>query len=556
MVYWKNGQSGTLKFRTGADVVGTSDTNNGRILANSDGAWGTTTALQSTNDAVIMLEGTASLDCDNLDVRMRCANPTNARLRCYGTKYDFNGATAVDPVNDMIDLGTTPPSAGTLVMVMTASGTLPTGLIADTQYYVRAVSGNTCKLATRNSDTQIVDITADGSGTCTLYTGFSSGSATVNVLDDVTGDLWATSDTVVLANVTAGNYDQQHNITLNTINAGTVVLSATVDSDQNPGSSIWLSTRNCRILHSSTSSSQNIVENGSDCIFGEIRATSGTGTTFYCSAMYSGLGHTVTTISGCTYAMRYGLGHTVTTIYGCSNAMYSGSGHTVTTISGCNYAIYYGSHNYVKNLSGNTTDLRETGKIYARDGIIPANLVIPKINNVGYVDKLFSSHHQGVLDAYKIFQVMGNMTKVTAGAGSPIPDQRPGGNASLMELSNLQSNLDDDPHGVIAWDDDAVRVWATASSSKTYRFYVQSTFALSASELVLTGEYMDAAGDTETTTIDSDEAISVRSGITDWSNYVEVTINPARTGWVYFMIRLYKYSSGGQVFIDPMMVIS
>ena len=574
MVFWKDGQSGTLKLRTGADIVGTFSTNNGRILANSDGSWATTTNLVSTTDAIIMLEGTATLDCDTLDVRMRCANPTNQRVRTYGTKYDFDGATAVDPANDTIDLGVTPPAANTKVMVYSDAGTLPTGLLADTMYYVRSVSGNTCKLATWSNDDSIVDITADGSGTCTLYTGYASGSATVNVLDDVTADLWATNDAVVLADVTPGTYDQQR-LTLSTINAGTIVLSAVVDSTQNPGSSIWLSTRNCSILHSTTSSSQNIIEDGADCIFGEIRATAGTGTTFYAYGINYGSGHTTTTITGCSTGINYGSGHTTTTITGCSSGSSSGSGHTATTITGCSYGIYlgsghtattiagcsygicYGSYNFVRNLSGNSTDLNETGSVYSRDGIIPATPSISDVNTLGAMSKLFSDHHAGVFDAYRIFQCMGNTTKVTAGEGSPTPDQRSGGCTENIELSNLQSNLSDDPKGLWAWDTDAVKIWATADAAKTYRFYIQSTFALTAAaELVLRAEYLDDAGDTGMATIDSDETITARSGITDWSQYIEVSVTPARTGWIFFDIKLYKYDSGGQVFIDPLLEIS
>ena len=647
MVYWKDGQSGTLKLRTGADIVGTFSTNNGRILANSDGSWATTTNLVSTTDAIIMLEGTATLDCDTLDIRMRCANPTNQRVRTYGTKYDFDGATAVDPATDIIDLGVSPPSADTKVMVTTAAGVLPTGLLADTMYYVRSVSGNTCKLATWSNDDSIVDITADGSGTCTLYTGYASGSATVNVLDDVTADLWATNDAVVLANNGPQNYDQQR-LTLSTINAGTIVLSAVVDSAQHSGSSIYLSTRNCSILHSTTSTSQNIIEDGDSCIFGEIRATAGTGTTFYGYGLYSGSGHTATTITGCNngihygsghtattiagcsiglysgsghtattitgcsvFGILYGSGHTVTTITGCTNGLYSGSGHTATTIAGCNngihsgsghtattitgcsvgiyygsghtattitgcsVGIYYGSghtvttitgcsvgiragsYNFVRNLSGNSTDLYETGSVYSRDGIIPATPSLNDVNTLGAMSKLFSDHHAGVFDAYRIFQCMGNTTKVTAGDGSPTPDQRSGGCTENIELSNLQSNLSDDPKGLWAWDTDAVKIWATADAAKTYRFYIQSTFALTAAaELVLRAEYLDDAGDTGMATIDSDETITARSGITDWSQYIEVSVTPVRTGWIFFNIKLYKYDSGGQVFIDPLLVIS
>ena len=351
MVYWKNGTSGTLKFRTGANIEGTTDTNRGRILANSDGSWATATELTYATKAIIMLEGNAELECTDLDVKMICDEPAITSLRAYGTKYDFAGDTAVDPATDVIDLGTTPPAAGTAVMVYSAAGTLPTGLLADTMYYVRAVSGNTCKLATKNADAQIVDITADGSGTCTLYTGFASGSATVNVLDDVTADNWTAGDTVVLANVGLQSYDQQHNITIDTINAATAVLSTTVDSNQNPGARIFLSTRNCSILHSATSTSQKIVDNGVNCIFGEIRATQGTTTTFYCYGIAYGSGHTAISISGCNNGIYYGSGNTATSISGCNSGINSGSGHTATNISGCNNGIISGSHNRVSNLS-------------------------------------------------------------------------------------------------------------------------------------------------------------------------------------------------------------
>ena len=87
--------------------------------------------------------------------------------------------------------------------------------------------------------------------------------------------------------------------------------------------------------------------------------------------------------------------------------------------------------------------------------------------------------------------------------------------------------------------------------SKTYRFYVQSTFGLDADDLVLSAEYLDSAVDTGTATTESSNAVSARTSITDWSQYVEVTVQPARDGWVRFNMSLFKYSSGGQVFIDP-----
>ena len=40
MLYFKDGTDGHLKIRTGYHLVGTTDTNRGRLLVNSDGVWG------------------------------------------------------------------------------------------------------------------------------------------------------------------------------------------------------------------------------------------------------------------------------------------------------------------------------------------------------------------------------------------------------------------------------------------------------------------------------------------------------------------------------------
>mgnify|MGYP000341886143 CR=1 FL=1 len=539
MLFWKDDSTnGTGNIRSSGDISGTHSTNNGRLLANLDGQWDTETPLGAVYSAVIRLSGTATLECDDLDVRMRCTEPEHLRARTYGNKYDFDGASDVDPSANTIDLGTTPPSEGTLVMVTTAAGTLPRPLQEDTLYYVRQVSGTTCKLAQTNSDSTIIDLTSAGSGTCTLYTGYSGGSDTVNVLDDVTGDIWAVGDAAALVNVGPQDYDQQR-LTLSAINSGSITLSAAVDSDQNPGSSIWLVRRNCSILHSGTSTSQEIVSGGERCVFGEIRGTAGSGGTFYCVGLGESVGHTVSVVSSCyqgsahgfghiialivvgrsgtrwgsggiietltgfRYGLEYGTDFTVKVISGCTYGISDGSSHKIKTVSGCNSAVNRSSRIYIENLSGNYYDSNNAGRIYTKNGIIPVSPIFNIKNRIGLQSKLFSEHHAGIYGAHRIFQTMGNATKVTAGEGSPTPDKRPGGSDYLIELSNLQSNLDYDPYGLIAWDDDQVKVWARAGVSKTYRFYVQSTFGLDANDLVLSAEYLDSAVDTGTEVVKS-----------------------------------------------------
>ena len=318
MLYGMNGTSGYLKIRTGYTLSGTLDTNRGRLLVNSDGVWGNTGELAFANKFVIDLQGTASINADNLAINLYCATPTHKSVRAYGTKYDFTAGTGtVNITNDTIDLGVTPPAQGIPVCITTVSGSLPGGLAEDTVYYIRAVSGTTCKLALQNSDTTIVDITSVGSGTCMLYTGHTNTStAVMNVLDDVTGDeCWTTAtghNRIVLVDTNApSDYDQQR-ITLSAIAAGTITLSANVDSVQYPGTRIFLSSRNISIRSAGTSGSQNIVgyssvSSGVPCVFGcEVINTAGSGATFYGTGIYFGSGHTISgTVSGCGTGIQY-----------------------------------------------------------------------------------------------------------------------------------------------------------------------------------------------------------------------------------------------------------
>src|SRR5574343_1590192 len=120
------------------------------------------TVLAYANKGVVLLEDTAQVTATYLDISLNCYEPTVKSVRTYGTAYQFTaGVGTVSVDNDTIDLGTTPPAVGTPVKVtVTASslsvsgGTLPGGLDEISTYYVRAVSGNTCKLATQKADAQ------------------------------------------------------------------------------------------------------------------------------------------------------------------------------------------------------------------------------------------------------------------------------------------------------------------------------------------------------------------------------------------------------------------
>ena len=147
-----------------------------------------------------------------------------------------------------------------------------------------------------------------------------------------------------------------------------------------------------------------------------------------------------------------------------------------------------------------------------------------------------------------------DVVKVSADGGGDRPSVDPdGGNGSLVELSNLQSFLA--YRLMLAFEH---RIWAEASVQKTYRYYVQTTFAgITAGNLKLIGSYLDEAATSshiaETTHA---PAINERGDATDWTQYLEVTITPAQAGWVTLTIWLKEYQAGDEVWIYPLCSIS
>ena len=73
-------------------------------------------------------------------------------------------------------------------------------------------------------------------------------------------------------------------------------------------------------------------------------------------------------------------------------------------------------------------------------------------------------------------------------------------------------------------------------------------------------DYVDGYDDTSEyhiTTVQSDEAVAVRSGTTDWSQYLEVTgIAPAVASKVRIRLKCRYQHATNKVFVDPKAVIS
>ena len=524
MLYFKNATSGYLKIRTGYNLLGTSGAAKGRLLANSDGVWGNTGSLAFADKAVIDLGATSKVNAQYLDIALYCYNSmTNKYLRTYGVRHTVTGSAAADTLTK-VSHGL---ANGTPVMIM-SSVDIPAPLAADTVYYVVNAAADTFKLAYVSGGTAI-DLTSDGSGTIEVYTGAASGANPVNVFEDVTADIgWVTTaghNAVVMVNSTApAVYDQQR-VTVSTIAASAITLSAALDSVQYPGARIFLMSRNVSI-RSACTTGVNIIDYANAANSGgvfqcEIRSTAGTGTTFYGYGIYSGTGHTVSgTVSGCYYGVIYGTGHTV-------------SG----TVSGCNIQFYFNP--------GDSQGLSVTVRGSAT--LSPSTPTFSQRNTIGaggpFRQGVFFEDYGKVLGASYAFLMMGDVIKNTTIV-------RAGGAASSMEVVPLSNCSLSAPVVIFEWTELSVPALAQNRS-----VYIRADAAWSVypvnTELYVEAEYI-SNGTTFTTTVVKSTAV-----LSDGSTWVQFTIptfTPAAAGHVRYRAYLKKYEASRKIYVDNMLV--
>jgi hypothetical protein len=314
MLYSKYSGAGTyyLMIKAGTHLQGTLDTNRGRLLANSDGVWGHTTALPYDRKFQIMFRGgTSYFYPQNVDVALYCTEPGIPYVETYGSLKEVD---SIDTDTDVITMKAAHGWSNDTPVMVRSSGSLPSPLQAGHIYYVEAASGATLKLIyTWGGGTdQVVNLTSAGTGTIEIYDGHSSTStAVMNVLTDVTADpQWVASAPVALCDTYSRDIDIQR-LTFSSATSSTITLSANVDSVQYPGARIYLGTRNVEILTDSTSTSANVIyytgtpvyNSGSvyNCAF---RATAATGTTVYTRFFNYGAEYYPATIAGVVHGVN------------------------------------------------------------------------------------------------------------------------------------------------------------------------------------------------------------------------------------------------------------
>jgi len=168
-------------------------------------------------------------------------------------------------------------------------------------------------------------------------------------------------------------------------------------------------------------------------------------------------------------------------------------------------------------------------------------------------------NYQKILGDHKTFAVTQIISSKDVVDGSGDPYKRSGGADKIIEVNCQDSDGAAVPErAVVAFEHEFE---APDTASRSFRYYVQcKDLALSADELWLEVEYVDSYDDTSEYTItreESDEACTIRSGVSDWDQYIEVTgIQPAVASKIRIRCFVAKYDADGYIYIDPQTVVS
>ena len=108
MLYANTGGNGYILLKAGAVLAGTTSTNRGRLLANSDGVWGHTTPLPFGYKFYINELTTAKIDTSNLDSSIWDTEPGITQIATYKT----NNTVTASSATSQFTLGVTLASLG------------------------------------------------------------------------------------------------------------------------------------------------------------------------------------------------------------------------------------------------------------------------------------------------------------------------------------------------------------------------------------------------------------------------------------------------------------
>ncbi len=202
-------------------------------------------------------------------------------------------------------------------------------------------------------------------------------------------------------------------------------------------------------------------------------------------------------------------------------------------------------------------ELQSNNRIWGRDVALGATN--------GDINRLLASRFASVsienynkfLEAHKRWVSQGEISRVTAGSGGDIANQRSGGSANLIEILYDVAGIG---QGVVLGIDDwisevFVHEFEATTDTKSYRYYVQSMAIVTAAQLFIEAEFVagyDDASEYVFATQRSDEAFTVRADADDWGEYMEVTnITPAVASKVRIKCYCSYQHASDKIYIDP-----
>jgi hypothetical protein len=149
-----------------------------------------------------------------------------------------------------------------------------------------------------------------------------------------------------------------------------------------------------------------------------------------------------------------------------------------------------------------------------------------------------------------VYDAWGTIQKVAAD-GTDQPSQRSGGSSSVLQI-DAQSNISASYKLRIF----EHNIWIPAAGSRTITYYAQSNYTsgLTADQVKLTCQYLSSADDNTLTSVTSTQGVTIRDDEDDWDQYLQVTVAPAKAGYVTCRSTLAAYESGKYLWIDPMLV--
>jgi hypothetical protein len=213
----------------------------------------------------------------------------------------------------------------------------------------------------------------------------------------------------------------------------------------------------------------------------------------------------------------------------------------------CDYHAFYAA--YEVALKGRDVYVDDTnGQVYWYYGSGGAYIAIENYNQT--------------LGSHKMFTPSGEVTGTAVVGGSGDPYKRSGGSDKVIEILYDRNNTTHDYSEPIVRGAQSIfeHEFEATTSSKSYRYYVQSVGALTATQLWLEVEYVSAYDDNSEYVIKeevSDETISARTGADDWGQYIEVTgITPAVGSKVRIRCYCSYYHATNKIYIDPKVVIT